>query len=57
MKQYELSLYDMEALRKIMDNVLGHRTTQVLTSHDIAVIDQLRDRFEAAHTVWIETEE
>jgi len=56
MQKYELSLYDFEALKKVMDNVLGNKITQ-LTAQDISVIDQLRDRFEAAHTAWIETEE
>lgn len=57
MTKYELSRYDFETLSKVMANILGHRTTQVLTAHDVATIDRLRDRFETAHSVTIETEE
>jgi hypothetical protein len=57
MLKYELSLYDFEALSKVLGNVLGHRQTQTLTAQDIAIIDRLKDRFEAAHAVTIETEQ
>ncbi len=57
MTKYELSGPDFEVLDKLMANVLGHRTQQVLTAADIMRIDRLKDRFAAGFTAWIETEE
>ena len=57
MKTYQLSKLDFDVLDKLMANVLGNRTTQVLTAHDIARIDKLKDRFAGAFSGWLEAEE
>jgi len=55
--KYELSKPDFDVLDKLMANVLGNRTKQILTAHDIARIDYLKDKFAGAFSCTIETEE
>lgn len=57
MQKYELSLWDFEVLDKLMSNVLGHKPQQEWTAVELARVEQLKDRFQSAHTAWIETEE
>jgi len=57
MLKYELSKPDFEVLDKLMANVLGHRTQQVLTINDIATIEYLKEKFLNGFSATIETEE
>jgi hypothetical protein len=57
MLKYELGKPDFDVLDKLMANVLGNRTVQVLTAAEIARIDYLKDKFAAAFSCTLETEE
>jgi hypothetical protein len=57
MQKYELSKTDFEVLDKLMANVLGHRTQQVLTVNDIAAIEFLKEKFGLGFSATIEIEE
>lgn len=57
MLKYELGKPDFDVLDKLMANVLGNRTVQVLTAAEIARIDYLKEKFAAAFSCTLETEE
>lgn len=57
MLKYELSKYDFEALDKLMSNVLGYPNQKIMTASELAVLDQLKDKFAAGHTAYIEIED